>query len=91
MSRGQPENNTNWFIADQGGIYTNGAVAASPTANVRGIKSFGGAVACCKVFVGCGNCGQYSLAPSGHDHWLAGLTNNNTGLYLSHRKQWCCL
>jgi autotransporter-associated beta strand protein len=37
-------NNTNWFIADQAGLYTNGATAASPTANLRGIKSFGGTV-----------------------------------------------
>lgn len=36
--------NTNFFIADQGGIYTNSATAASPTANVRNIRSFGGTV-----------------------------------------------
>jgi hypothetical protein len=37
-------NNTNWFIADQGGVYTNGTSAASPTGNLRGIKSFAGIV-----------------------------------------------
>ena len=34
--------NSAWFIADQGGIYTNGATAASPTGNFRSIKAFGG-------------------------------------------------
>lgn len=37
-------NNTTWYIADQGGIYTNGATAPSPTGNVRGIKAFDGIV-----------------------------------------------
>ena len=36
--------NINWYIADQGGLYTNGAGAPSPAANLRGIKSFGGIV-----------------------------------------------
>ena len=37
-------NNSTWFISDQGGIYSNGTSGASPSANTRGIKSFGGAV-----------------------------------------------
>jgi len=37
-------NSSNWFIADQGGVYSNGTSAASPTGNLRGIKSFGGIV-----------------------------------------------
>jgi uncharacterized protein len=37
-------NNTNWFIGDQGGFYTNGATVASPTTNTRSIKAFGGTV-----------------------------------------------
>jgi hypothetical protein len=37
-------NNSTWFIGDQGGLYTNGSVAASPTGNFRGVKAFGGAV-----------------------------------------------
>jgi hypothetical protein len=36
--------NVNWLIGDQGGIYTNGATAASVTGNMRGIKAFGGTV-----------------------------------------------
>ena len=34
----------NWYIGDQGGIYTNNATAPSPSGNYRGVKSFGGAV-----------------------------------------------
>jgi len=37
-------NNTNFFIADQGGIYTNSSTSASPSGNLRGIKAFGGTV-----------------------------------------------
>src|SRR5580765_118545 len=37
-------NNTSWFISDQGGIYTNGSSSASPSANPRNIRSFGGTV-----------------------------------------------
>ncbi|MEP7168613.1 MAG: hypothetical protein ABI855_04530, partial [Bacteroidota bacterium] len=37
-------NNTNWFIGEQGGVYTNGASSASPSGNFRGMKSFGGTV-----------------------------------------------
>jgi hypothetical protein len=34
----------NWYIGDQGGIYTNNATAASPSGNFRGVKAFGGIV-----------------------------------------------
>ena len=34
----------NWYIGDQGGLYTNGSTTASPTGNVRSVKSFGGIV-----------------------------------------------
>ncbi|MFL5328370.1 MAG: hypothetical protein ACJ8C4_05605 [Gemmataceae bacterium] len=36
--------NSAWFIADQGGLYTNGATTASPVGNFRNIHSFGGTV-----------------------------------------------
>lgn len=36
--------NLSWFIADQGGIYTNNSVLASPSGNVLSTKSFGGTV-----------------------------------------------
>jgi hypothetical protein len=37
-------NNSNWYIADQGGLYTNGASTVSPSGNFRSIRSFGGIV-----------------------------------------------
>jgi uncharacterized protein YjiK len=37
-------NNSDWIIADQAGIYTNSTTAASPAANVRSVKTFGGTV-----------------------------------------------
>lgn len=36
--------NVNFYIADQGGQFTNGATSASPSANLRGAKTFGGDV-----------------------------------------------
>jgi hypothetical protein len=36
--------NSTWYIADQGGVYTNSSTSASPTANIRSIKPFGGSV-----------------------------------------------
>lgn len=71
-------NNTNWFIADQGGIHTNNSTAPSPAGNFRGIKSFGGT-----VYVGQAS-GTATIiqvatvsAPSGGTvTGLPGLTNN---------------
>ena len=37
-------NETTWFIADKGGIYTNGATSPSPSANILAVKSFGSTV-----------------------------------------------
>ncbi len=37
-------NNTDFFIADQGGQFTNAAESASPAGNFRGMKTFGGVV-----------------------------------------------
>lgn len=34
--------NINWFIADQGGLFTNNTTTASPTGNFRSVKTFGG-------------------------------------------------
>lgn len=36
--------NTNFYIADQGGQFTNSATSSSPTGNFRAAKSFGGVV-----------------------------------------------
>ncbi len=71
-------NNTAWYIADQGGIYTNGGTAPSPTGNVRGIKAFDGI-----VYVGQQSSTAGSIqvstvsAPTGGAiTGLPGLTNN---------------
>lgn len=37
-------NNSNWFIGDQSGVYTNSSTTASPAGNFRGVKAFGGTV-----------------------------------------------
>ena len=36
--------NVNWYIGDQGGLYTNASTIASPSGNIRSVKSFGGTV-----------------------------------------------
>jgi hypothetical protein len=36
--------NVNWYIGDQGGLYTNGSTSPSHAGNLRSIKSFGGTV-----------------------------------------------
>ena len=42
-------NNTNFFIADQQGLYTNGATTTSVALNLRSISSFGGTVYVCSA------------------------------------------
>src|ERR1700754_1922901 len=76
--------NLSWFIADQGGIYTNGSVAASPAANILSAKSFGGT-----VYVGSakltGVVSTVSAASGGTITALPGLTTtqgNFTDFYL---------
>ncbi len=71
-------NNTTWFIGDQGGLYTNGATAASPTGNFRSVKAFGG-----NVYGGQSSStstvlqvGTFSAATGGSYTGLTGLTNN---------------
>lgn len=36
--------NSTWYIGDQGGFYSNGTSSASPSGNIRSVKSFGGTV-----------------------------------------------
>jgi hypothetical protein len=71
-------NNTNWFIADQGGLFTNGTSSPSPSGNFRAIKSFGGTVYLGQAS-GTGTVIQVATAsaPSGGTvSGLPGLTNN---------------
>jgi hypothetical protein len=73
-------NNTNWFIGDQAGLYTNGAAAASPAGNFRGVKSFGGTVygLAASSTVTTTVVGTFAT-PSGSTYTgLPGLTNNSS-------------
>lgn len=72
------QNNSAWAVADQGGVYTNGAAAASPTGNFRGLKSFGGT-----FYIGQASSagatiqvGTLSAVSGGTFTGLPGLTNN---------------
>jgi hypothetical protein len=70
--------NSTWYIADQGGLYTNGATTASPAGNLRSIKPFGGSVYVAQQS-GTATTIQVSTisAPSGGTiTGLPGLTNN---------------
>lgn len=71
-------NNSNWFIADQGGMYTNSATLASPSGNFRSVKAFGGT-----VYVSTASSSTATIqintlsSPSGSTLTpLTGLTNN---------------
>src|SRR5262249_50839847 len=71
-------NNSTWFIADQGGLYTNSATSADPSGNFRGIKPFGGT-----VYVGRASStvtvtevGTASAASGGSVSGLSGVPNN---------------
>jgi hypothetical protein len=73
-------NNTTWYIADQGGLHTNGSASPSPNNNLRSIKSFGGSVYTLQqsstgtIFV----VSTVSAPSGGTITGLPGLTNNNT-------------
>ncbi len=71
-------NGTDWFIADQGGLYTNAGTLATATLNGRGIKAFGGT-----VYVGQASATVTTIAVSTVSNFtggtitgLNGLTNN---------------
>ncbi len=70
--------NLAWYIADQGGLYTNGSIIASPSGNFRAAKAFG-----TSVYVGQASGTSANIqvgtinAPSGGAFTgLPGLTNN---------------
>lgn len=68
-------NNSTWFIADQGGIYTNGSTAANPAANVRGIKTFGSTVYVAQASATAIAVSTVSSPSGGTITGLPGLTN----------------
>ncbi len=71
-------NNTTWFVAEQGGIYTNGATAASPSGNLRNAKAFGGSVYVGQASATVTNIqvSTVSAATGGTIAGLPGLANN---------------
>jgi DNA/RNA endonuclease G (NUC1) len=71
-------NGTTWFIADQGGLYTNGSTGASPSGNFRAAKSFGGVVYIGQQSSSTGSIqvSAISAASGGTLTGLPGLTNN---------------
>jgi len=72
--------NSSWYIADQGGLYTNGASSPSPNNNLRSIKSFGGSVYALQNSSTATNIvvNTVSATSGGSITGLAGLTNSNT-------------
>ncbi|HWP53318.1 MAG TPA: CARDB domain-containing protein, partial [Pyrinomonadaceae bacterium] len=68
-------NNTTWFIGDQGGFYSNGAVSASPTGNPRSVKSFGGTVYAFTASTSVAPVGTISAPTGGTFTGLPGLAN----------------
>lgn len=71
-------NNTNFYIGDQGGLYTNGSSTPSPSANIRGVKSFGGIVYAQSTATP--PIGTINAPSGGTLTGLAGLTASGTNL-----------
>ncbi len=71
-------NNSTWFIGDQGGVYSNGTTTASPVANIRAIKSFGGTayVSAASATTTVIQVNTLTAATGGTITGLPGLTNN---------------
>lgn len=72
--------NTSFYIADQGGLYTNGSNAASPVGNFRAAKAFGGVVYGSQASGTVTNIqvGTFSAISGGAYSGLSGLTNNSS-------------
>ncbi|HZZ29640.1 MAG TPA: PEP-CTERM sorting domain-containing protein [Pirellulales bacterium] len=76
--------NSNWFISDQGGIYTNGSIGASPSGNTRGIKAFGGTVYALQQSATAAVIASVSATSGGTLTAVSGLpaNNNATDFYM---------
>jgi hypothetical protein len=72
--------NSNFYISDQGGQFTNNAITASPVGNFRSIKTFGGVVYVCQSSSTTTTIqvATTSALTGGTITGLPGLTNNNT-------------
>ncbi|HEX7652630.1 MAG TPA: hypothetical protein VF607_03930, partial [Verrucomicrobiae bacterium] len=71
-------NNSTFFIGDQGGFYSNGSTAASPSGNIRGVKAFGGTVYGFTSSASIPPVGIVSAATGGTFTALPGLANGAT-------------
>ena len=69
---------SSWFVGDQGGFYTNNATSASPTGNIRSVKSFGGVVYGFVASASAAPVGVISAATGGTYTALPGLANGAT-------------
>lgn len=70
--------NSTWFIADQGGIYTNSSTTASPTGNFRSIRAFGNTVYVFTASTSTPSVSTVSAASGGSSTGLPGLANGAT-------------
>ena len=71
-------NNSTWFIGDQNGFYTDGAIASSPSGNVRAVKAFGSVVYAMTSSTAAPFVGIISAATGGTYTALTGLPNGTT-------------
>ena len=71
-------NDQDWYIGDQGGIYTNNATAASPGGNIRSVKSFGGVVYALRSSASLPAVSTVSAITGGTLDGLPGLPNGAT-------------
>ncbi len=77
--------NVNYFIADQGGLYTNNSTAASPSGNFRSVKAFGGIVYLFQASASAAPVSTVSAQSGGTIAGLPGLANgssNNQDFYM---------
>jgi hypothetical protein len=70
--------NTNFYIGDQVGLFTNGASVASPSGNFRSVKSFGGTVYAFTASATAPPVGIISATTGGTYTALAGLANGTS-------------
>ena len=73
-------NNSTWYIGDQGGFYSNGTSAASPSGNIRSVKAFGGTMYAFTSSATAPTVGIISAATGGTYTALTGLPNGTTSM-----------
>ena len=73
-------NNTNFYIADQAGIFTNGTSTASPAANLRSARAFGASVYVLQATAGTTVVSTVSAITGGSIVGLPGLATDTTAV-----------